>query len=96
MRSGHFGRAEQLLSQLAELWTNQGEVCLLLGECRIRSGRREEALAAWEQVAPAEPAFGKAARLRASTLIPMGRYAPAESILVQALSMPALTNQIGD
>jgi len=95
MKSGHYGRAERRLSQLAEHWTNRGEVWLLLGECRIRSGRRDEALAAWEKVAPEEPAFGKAARFRATTLIQMGRYSPAESILVQAHSMPELAEDYG-
>ncbi|QEH38840.1 FG-GAP repeat protein [Aquisphaera giovannonii] len=89
MSSGHYDRAERRLSRLAERWTDGGEVCLLLGECRIRIGRREGALAAWEKVDPAEPAFGRAARLRATAMIQAGRYAPAESVLVRALSRPA-------
>ena len=86
MRAGRYGRAEERLSRLAEHWTNHGEVYLLLGECKFLRGRREEALAAWAEVPPTEPSFGRAVQFRASTLIQMGRFSPAEEILLHALT----------
>jgi tetratricopeptide (TPR) repeat protein len=88
MRAGRYGRAGERLSRLAEHWTNHGEVLLLLGECEFLRGRREEALAAWAKVAPTERAFARAAQFRASNLIQMGRYSPAEEILLPALANP--------
>ncbi len=76
------------LSRLAEHWTNEGEVLLLLGECELHRGRRQEALAAWAKVPPTAPSFAQAARFRASNLIQMGRYSPAEETLLQALANP--------
>ncbi len=88
MDAGRYGLAQERLSQLAAHWTNQGEVFLLLGECARLRGHREEALAAWAKVPPSSPSFARAARYRASNLIHTGRYAPAEEVLLQALSQP--------
>ena len=86
MRAGRYGLAGERLSRLAEHWTNHGEVFLLLGECELLRGQREEALAAWAKVPPTAPSFARAARFRASNLIHMGRYSPAEETLLQALA----------
>ena len=53
-----------------------------------RRGPREEALAAWAKVAPTDRSFARAARFRASNLIHMGKYSPAEEILLRALADP--------
>src|SRR5262249_10386865 len=43
---------------------------------------------AWAKVPPTSPSFALAARYRASNLIHLGRYAPAEEVLLQALAQP--------
>ena len=73
MKAGRFGLAQSRLSQLAEQWTNDGEVLMLLGECEMRRGRREEALAAWAKVPPSAPFFAQAARLQAVEPDPNGQ-----------------------
>jgi enediyne biosynthesis protein E4 len=88
MNARRYGSARERLSRLAEHWTNDGEVFLLLGECELQRGRRDEAIAALGKVLPSTPSFARAARLRASTFIQMGRYSPAEALLLQALAEP--------
>ncbi len=88
MNAGRYGLAQEQLSRLAERWTNHGEVFLLLGECQLLRGQREEALASWAKVPPATPSFASAARFRASNLIHIGRYSPAEETLLRALTNP--------
>ncbi len=86
MRAGRYGRAGERLSRLAEHWTNQGEVLLLLGECEFLRGRREEAMAAWAKIRPTEGSFARAVQFRASNLIELGKYTAAEEILLPALA----------
>jgi enediyne biosynthesis protein E4 len=88
MSAGRYGLAQERLSRLADRWTNHGEVFLLLGECQLLRGQREEALASWAKVPPTAPSFARAARFRASNLIHIGRYSPAEETLLQALANP--------
>src|SRR5262249_43916397 len=56
-----------------------------LGVCERAKGRLEAALAAWSRVPPGTPFFANAAAWRGTTLVDLGRYAPAESILTSAL-----------
>jgi tetratricopeptide (TPR) repeat protein len=84
--AGRYGSARERLSRLAEHWTNHGEVLLLLGECELKRGQREEALAAWAKVRPSTPSFAEAARLRASSFVQMGKYSPAEELLLQVVA----------
>ena len=88
MNAGRYALAREILSQLAEHWTAHGEVLLLLGECELLRGRREEALATWAKVPVTSPSYARAARYRASNLIHMGRYSPAEAALLKALANP--------
>ena len=67
---------------------------LLLGECELRRGRREEAMAAWAKVLPSTPSFARAARLRATSLIQMGKYSPAEELLLLALAEPGAASLV--
>ena len=85
MNAGRFGHARDRLSRLAEHWTNQGEVLVLLGECELRRGRRQEALTAWAKVPPTAPSFARAARFRASTLIQMGEVLAGRGDLAPGL-----------
>ena len=94
MNAGRYGLARERLSRLAEHWTDHGEVYLLLGECESRRGRREEALAAWAKVPPTAPSFARAARFRASSLIHMGKYSPAEELLLRALANPGAVRSL--
>jgi tetratricopeptide (TPR) repeat protein len=88
LSAGRTGAAHVRLTALAKRWTNNGEVYLLLGECELARNQREEALAAWARIAPKSPFFGRAAVLRATHLINIGRYTPAEELLLQALDKP--------
>ena len=101
--AGKHALASRRLSQLAERWTNHGEVFLLLGESELARGRNEPperraeaqqaataALGAWEKVAPDSPYFGRACLLRANHLTNTGRYTPAEEILIKAMADPAV------
>jgi enediyne biosynthesis protein E4 len=93
MTAGRTALARERLARLAEHWTNQGEVSLLLGECELARGRREDALTAWSQVPPTSPFFARAALLRGTHLINSGRYTPAEAVLHQALENPGKTGR---
>jgi tetratricopeptide (TPR) repeat protein len=101
--AGNHARASSRLSRLAERWTNDGEVLILLGESELARARSEPperrseaqaaataALAAWARVPPSSPHFGRACLLRATHLINTGRYAPAEEILTTAVAAAAL------
>jgi tetratricopeptide (TPR) repeat protein len=83
---GRLGAAREALSKLAPVWTNDGEVPFLLGECELARGRREEALAAWAQVPPSSPFFPRAVAERATHLLNSGRYAQAEEAIAPALA----------
>src|ERR1022692_4084762 len=71
--AGNHALASDRLSRLAQRWTNDGEVFVLLGESELERGRKEPpdrraeakawsnaALAAWAKVPPASPYFGRA------------------------------------
>jgi tetratricopeptide (TPR) repeat protein len=98
LEAGHHARASLRLSQLADRWTNDGEVYLLLGQSELARGRNEpperraeaqaaatRALEAWSKVPRSSPYFGRASLLRASHLINTGHYTPAEETLLLAL-----------
>ena len=89
-----YGLARQRLEALAERWTNDGEVLLLLGNCEIATGRRDDALATWSRVSRSSPYFGRAAFSRAVQLTERGRYRPAEDLLLTALSDRAGANSL--
>ena len=83
------GLAHQRLVHLAERWTDDGEVLLLLGECELARGHREEALKAWGRVPYRSPFSARAAVLQGTHLINSGRYSPAEAVLLRAIATPA-------
>jgi len=85
---GRFAVAQRQLARLASSWTGGGEVDLLLGECELARGQREQALAAWARVPRSSAFFGRAALLRATHLLNSGRYRPAEEVLLEALERP--------
>ncbi len=85
MDGGRFALARGSLSDLARRRPWDGEVLLLLGRCEEALGRPERALAAWEQVRPPDPSHARAVAARGALLINLGRYAPAESLLLKAL-----------
>ncbi len=91
LKAQRFGAAHQRLTRLADLWANDGEVLLLLGESEAGRGRRQTALAVWARIPPASPYFARAALLRATHSINMGRYTPAEEVLLTALSRADLS-----
>jgi enediyne biosynthesis protein E4 len=101
--AGNHALASARLSRLAERWTNDGEVFILLGESELARGRNEPperraearaaakaGLAALAKVPKASPYFGRACLLRATHLINTGRYTPAEETLMTALADPAV------
>ncbi len=104
--AGNHALASVRLSRLAERWTNDGEVLLLLGENEMERGRKEPperraeslaagtaALNAWAKVPKTSPYFGRASLLRANYLINIGRYAPVEEVLLTALAEPAVSSR---
>ncbi len=80
--------ARQRLSRLAERWSNDGEVLLLLGNSELALGKRDDALASWARVPASSPFVVKAAVSRASCMLEKGQYASAESLLLEALANP--------
>ncbi|WP_165220264.1 FG-GAP-like repeat-containing protein [Aquisphaera insulae] len=88
LAEGRHALARQRLADLAERWTHDGEVLLLLGECELARGRRDDALAAWSRIRKESPYHSRAALLRATHLINSGRYGPAERVLMEALEGP--------
>jgi tetratricopeptide (TPR) repeat protein len=93
MTEGRFAVARKQLVQLAKTWDASGEIELLLGECELARGQREDAIAAWARVPPSSPFFGRAGLLRATHLINSGRYTPAEEVLLAALARPDATTR---
>ena len=94
LRAKRYGLARQRLIRLADRWTNNGEVLLLLGNCEHALGRRDAAVAAWSTVSSHSPFFGQAVSARAVQLIERGRYRPAEDLLLSASSNRAVTNDL--
>jgi enediyne biosynthesis protein E4 len=94
LNAKRYGVARQRLSRLAERWTNGGEVLLLLGNCELAMGRRDNALAAWAKVPPSSEFFGSAAFSRAVHLTEAGRYRPAEDLLLETLSDRTVANRL--
>jgi enediyne biosynthesis protein E4 len=90
MTANRLGLAHQRLVHLAERWTGDGEVLLLLGKCELARGHREEALKAWSGVPRESPFMAQAAVLLATHLINSGRYSPAEDVLLRAIATPAV------
>ncbi len=101
LAGGHYALASSRLSRLAERWTGDGEVYLLLGECELERGRNEpperraeaqaaatRALEAWSKIPRSSPYHDRGSLLRATHLINTGRYTPAEETLLQALGEP--------
>jgi tetratricopeptide (TPR) repeat protein len=85
MEAGRIALARQRLRALAGRWPGQGEVQFRLGLAEQAAGNFDAAMAAWARVAPDSPFAAKAAALRGSELINVGRYTPAEAILESAL-----------
>jgi enediyne biosynthesis protein E4 len=85
-----FGLARQRLARLAERWTIDGEVLFLLGNSELALGKRDDALVSWARVPASSPFSGRAVMARASRVVETGRYAPAESLLLEALADPSL------
>jgi tetratricopeptide (TPR) repeat protein len=86
MATGRLSLARKSLADLAERWPRNGEVLVLLGQCEEALGRPDRALAAWALVPPRDSNFVRAADSQGSLLIDLGRYAPAESLLLNALA----------
>ena len=85
-RANLFSLAHQRLVRLAERWPDDGEALLLLGECDLARGNREEALKCWSKVPPRSQFFSQAAALLATHLINSGRYSRAEDVLLRAIT----------
>jgi tetratricopeptide (TPR) repeat protein len=102
MSANRLGVAQQRLVRLAEQWTDDGEVLLLLGECEAARLKRDDPLGTrlnrdaplftWAKIPPRSPYYSRACLNRANLLINGGRYAPAEEVLNAALAM----RQTGD
>jgi tetratricopeptide (TPR) repeat protein len=85
INEGRFALARRNLVDLARRWPRDGKTLFLLGRCEEALGRPQRALAAWKQIGPADPAFTLAIESHGALLINLGRYAPAESLLLEGL-----------
>src|SRR5262245_16651177 len=85
MAAGRWAAARKDLTDLAGRWPGRGEVLFLLGRCEEALGKPERALAAWVRIPARDESYARAAEWRGSVLINLGRYAPAESCLLQAV-----------
>jgi enediyne biosynthesis protein E4 len=93
MATGRLGLARKSLAALVERWPHNGEALLLLGQCEEALGRPDHALAAWARVPESDSNFARAADSQGSLLIDVGRYAPAESLLLKALESAPETDR---
>lgn len=82
---GRFALARRNLVDVARRWPRNGKTLFLLGRCEEALGRPQRALAAWKQIGPSDPAFTVAVESHGLLLINLGQYAPAESLLLEAL-----------
>ena len=85
LRDQRYAAARDRLARLADVWSNDGEVFVLLGESELARGDRKAALAAWARVRPESSHFARAALLAATQYINTGHYRPAEDVLRKAL-----------
>ncbi len=95
LAEGRLASARERLTRLADRWGSDGDVLLLLGQCELERGRRdggfdpsarEAALAASARVPASSDAYPRAALLRATHSINVGKYATAERILDDILA----------
>ena len=93
MDKGRLAVARKRLAELAKRWPSDGQVWLLLGQCEEMLGRPDRALAAWGRVPVSDPNFVRAAESHGSLLINQGRFAPAETVLLDALRKAPETNR---
>jgi tetratricopeptide (TPR) repeat protein len=84
--SGRWASARKDLTDLARRRPGDGEVLFLLGRCEEALGKPERALVAWERIPGGDDNYPRAAESRASVLMNLGRYAAAESCLLEALA----------
>jgi predicted Zn-dependent protease len=94
MASGLYNAARKRLVELRNSGAGRGEVEYLLGMCELRKGRRDLALAAWEQVLPASPFAVLAANQRALVLMEAGQFTSAEAILQAARPIATGTDSL--
>jgi tetratricopeptide (TPR) repeat protein len=83
--AGRWATARRDLAELAQRWPADGELLFLLGLCEEAQGMSARALAAWEKIPVRDAFYPRAAESRASVLMNLGRFAPAESCLIEAL-----------
>src|SRR5262249_33508500 len=81
-------------ARLAEREKADGEVLVLVGETELERGRREQALAAWAKVPLADRWFPRAALLRGTHSINVGKYNPAEEAITAALAQAGPADRI--
>jgi tetratricopeptide (TPR) repeat protein len=93
MAMGRLGLARKSLADLVQRWPRNGEILLRLGQCEEALGQADRALAAWALVPTSDSNFVRAAESQGSLLINLGRYAPAESLLLKALKTAPETNR---
>ncbi len=85
MDQGRLAVAYKELADLAQHWPGDGQILYLLGRCEELLGRPHRALAAWGQIPVSDPEFVRAAESQGALLINQGRFAPAETLLLDAV-----------
>ena len=85
MAAGRWGPARKDLRDLARRWPGRGEVLFLLGRCEEALGNPSEPWLRGRRSRPGTASYPRAAESRASVLMNLGRFAPAEACLLEAL-----------
>src|SRR6185312_7166800 len=93
MAEGRWGSARKELTDLDRRWPDKGEVLYLLGRCEEALERPDRALAAWERIPADDASYPRAVESRASVLMNLGRFAPAESYLLESLRVTATADR---
>ncbi len=93
MDRGRLAVARKRLRNMAERWPSDGRVLLLIANCEEMLGHPDRVLAAWGRVPASDPNFVRAAESHGSVLINLGRFAPAETLLLDALGKAPETNR---
>ncbi len=93
MDKGRLAVARKMLAEMAERWPSDGQVLVLIAQLRGDAGTTGPRLAAWGRVPVSDPNFVRAAESHGSLLINQGRFAPAETLLLDALGKAPETNR---
>jgi tetratricopeptide (TPR) repeat protein len=83
---GRLAAARRRLTELDQRWPGRGDTLLPLARVERAGGKPERAVVALERVSPSDPRSVEAVELLGHLLMDLGRFAPAEALLLKALA----------